>query len=136
MLVTLNKGYKFKIKPNKEQKEFFMKSFGCSRKVYNLYVEELYKKLENNNYQNGLIKKSDLHLSKYTDFTKIYTWLKEVDSQCLSSAKMDFNTALDKFNKEYDKKSYTKKSKKREKTLGIKPTFKDLKGMPKFKSIS
>ena len=135
MLVTLNKGYKFKIKPTQEQKEFFMKSFGCSRKVYNLYVDELYKKLENNNYQNGLIKKSDLHLSKYTDFTKIYTWLKEVDSQCLSSAKMDFTIALDKFNKEYDKKSYTKRSKKREKSLGIKPTFKDLKGMPKFKSI-
>ena len=47
----------------------------------------------------------------------------------------DFKNALNKFNKEYDKKSYTKKSKKREKTLGIIPTFKDLKGMPKFKSI-
>ena len=56
MLVTLNKGYKFKIKPNNEQKEFFLKSFGCSRKVYNLYVEELYEYLENSNYQNGLIK--------------------------------------------------------------------------------
>ena len=135
MLVTLNKGYKFKIKPNNEQREFFLKSFGCARKIYNLYVNELYTKLESINYQNGLIKKSDLHLSKYTEFTKMYTWLKEVDSQCLSSAKMDFNTALDKFNKEYDKKSYTKRSKKREKTLDIKPTFKDLKGMPKFKSI-
>ena len=40
-----------------------------------------------------------------------------------------------KFNSEYDKKSYTKRSKKREKTLGVKPTFKDLKGMPKYRSI-
>ena len=53
MLVTLNKGYKFKIKPNNEQKEFFLKSFGCARKVYNIYVADLYDYLEKNNYQNG-----------------------------------------------------------------------------------
>lgn len=53
--------------------------------------------------------------------------MKNVDAQCLSSAKMDFNDAIKKFNTEYDKKTYTKRSRKREKTLGIKPTFRDLK---------
>lgn len=48
---------------------------------------------------------------------------------------MDFNNAIQKFNTEYDKKTYTKRSRKREKTLGIIPTFRDLKGMPNFKSI-
>ena len=131
----INRGYKFKIVPTQEQKDFFLQSFGCARKIYNLYVNELYDKLEKSSYQNGLIKKSDLHLSKYTDFAKEYEFMKNVDSQCLSSAKMDFNNAIQKFNKEYDKKTYTKRSRKREKTIGIKPTFKDLKGMPKFRSI-
>ena len=133
--MLINRGYKFKIIPTQEQKEFFLQSFGCARKIYNLYVDELYKYLEETGYKNGFIKKSDLHLSKYTDFSKHYEFMKQVDSQALSSAKMDFNNALDKFNKEYDKKTYTKRARKRERTLGIAPTFKDLKGIPKFRSI-
>ena len=133
--MLINRGYKFKIVPTKEQKEFFMKSFGCARKVYNLYVQELYEHLEKTGYENGFIMKSEIAMSKYSEFKKIFAYLKEVDSQCLSSAKMDFEAALKKYNTEYDKKSYTKRSKRREKTLGLKPTFKDLKGMPKFKSI-
>lgn len=131
----INRGYKFKIIPTEEQKDFFLQSFGCARKIYNLYVNELYEQLDKNNYANGLIKKSDIKLSKYTDFKKQYDYMKDVDSQCLSSAKMDFNNAITRFNKEYDKKTFTKRSRKREKTLGIKPTFKDLKGLPKFRSI-
>ena len=61
--------------------------------------------------------------------------MNDVDSLALCNAQIDFNNALTKFNKEYDKKTYTKRSRKREKTLGIKPTFRDLKGMPKFRSI-
>ena len=133
--MLINRGYKFKIIPSDEQKEFFMKSFGCARKVYNLYVDELYEHLEKTGYENGFIMKSEIGMSKYSEFKKIFAYLKEVDSQCLSSAKMDFEAALKKYNTEFDKKSYTKRSKKRENTLGIKPTFKDLKGMPKFKSI-
>ena len=135
METLINRGYKFKIVPTKEQKEFFLQSFGCARKIYNMYVDELYRKLEETGYQNGVIKKSELHLSKYTDFSKQFDYMKNVDAQCLSSAKMDFNNAIKKFNEEYDKKTYTKRSRKREKTLGIKPTFRDLKGMPKFRSI-
>lgn len=135
METLINRGYKFKIVPTKEQKEFFLQSFGCARKIYNMYVDELYRKLEESGYQNGIIKKSELHLSKYTDFSKQFDYMKNVDAQCLSSAKMDFNDAIKKFNTEYDKKTYTKRSRKREKILGIKPTFRDLKGMPKFRSI-
>ena len=113
MLVTLHKGYKFKIKPNKEQKEFFLKSFGCSRKIYNLYVEELYEYLENSNYQNGLIK--DFKIISPANIKKNFEFMKEVDSLALCNAQIDFKNALNKFNKEYDKKSYTKRSKKREK---------------------
>ena len=47
METLINRGYKFKIVPTKEQKEFFLQSFGCARKIYNMYVDELYKKQEN-----------------------------------------------------------------------------------------
>lgn len=135
METTVIRGYKFKIVPTKEQKEFFMQSFGCARKIYNMYVIELYSKLEESGYKNGYINRSELHLSKYTDFSRQFDYMKNVDCQCLSSARMDFNNAVTKFNSEHDKKSYTKKSLKKQKTLGVKPTFKDLRGMPKLKSI-
>ena len=32
METLINRGYKFKIVPTKEQKEFFLQSFGCARK--------------------------------------------------------------------------------------------------------
>lgn len=135
MIKTINRGYKFKIIPNKEQKNFFMQSFGCTRKMYNLYVSELYDSLEKSGYKNGYIDRKSIKLSKYTEFKKLYEYMKDIDSQALSSVKMDFNNAITKFNSEYDKKTYTKRSRKREKTLGVKPSFKDLKGFPNFKSI-
>ena len=36
METLINRGYKFKIVPSKEQKEFFLQSFGCARKIYNI----------------------------------------------------------------------------------------------------
>lgn len=134
-MITVNRGYKFKILPTKEQKQFFLQSFGVARKIYNLYVAEMYDKLESTGYTNGFINKRELHLSRYSEFKIGREYMNYVDSQCLSSAKMDFENALKKFNSEYDKKTYTKKARRREKNLGIKPTFKDLKGIPKFRSI-
>ncbi|MCH5175722.1 MAG: helix-turn-helix domain-containing protein [Prevotellaceae bacterium] len=31
----MKKAYKYRLKPNKQQKEFLEKSFGCTRYVYN-----------------------------------------------------------------------------------------------------
>ena len=135
METLINRGYKFKIVPTKEQKEFFLQSFGCARKIYNMYVGELYKQLEESGYENGFIKKKDLHFKAPAKYKKTFDYMNDVDSLALCNAQIDFNNALTKFNKEYDKKTYTKISRKREKTLGIKPTFRDLKGMPRFKSI-
>ena len=135
METLINRGYKFKIVPTKEQKEFFLQSFGCARKIYNMYVDELYKQLEESGYENGFIKKKDLHFKAHAKYKKTFDYMNDVDSLALCNAQIDFNNALTKFNKEYDKNTYTKRSRKREKTLGIKPTFRDLKGMPKFRSI-
>ena len=135
MEALINRGYKFKVVPTKEQKEFFLQSFGCARKLYNMYVDELYKQLEESGYENGFIKKKDLHFKAPAKYKKTFDYMNDVDSLALCNAQIDFNNALTKFNTEYDKKTYTKRSRKREKTLGIKPTFRDLKGMPRFRSI-
>lgn len=37
-MIKKNKGYKFRLKPDKEQIIYLEKAFGCSRKMYNLYV--------------------------------------------------------------------------------------------------
>ena len=68
METIINRGYKFKIIPTNEQKEFFLQSFGCARKIYNMYIDELYKQLEETGYQNGFINKKNLYFtnpSKY-----------------------------------------------------------------------
>lgn len=133
METILNRGYKFKIKPTQEQKQFFLKSFGCTRKIYNYYVDSLYNQLEQFNYVNGYIK--GIKYETPANIKNKFEYMKEIDSLALCNAQIDFKSAITKFNKEYDKKTYTKRSKKREKTLNISPSFRDLKGMPRFKSI-
>lgn len=44
---VVHRGYKYRIYPTDEQKQFFMKIFGCRRKIYNTYVDALYTQLEN-----------------------------------------------------------------------------------------
>ena len=54
-MMLVNRGYKFKIVPTQKQKEFFLQSFGCVRKIYNLYVDELYRQHKILGYKNGYI---------------------------------------------------------------------------------
>ena len=91
------KAYKYRIYPNKEQKEQIAKTFGCSRFVYNqtlAYRKEKYEKekvsvskIDCNNYCNRELKKK-------------YEWLKEVDKFALTNAIYNMDTAYQKFFKE------------------------------------
>jgi putative transposase len=84
----VNKTYKFRIYPNKEQKEFFAKTFGCVRFIYNRmlsdkikYYEETNKRLNNTPAQ----------------YKKEFDWLKEVDSLALANAQINLQTAYNNF---------------------------------------
>lgn len=134
METLLHRGYKYRIFPMEEQRSYFMQAFGCRRKVYNAYVDALYVQLEAQGYQNGYIRMKDLSFVTPASMKKEFSFLKDVDSLALCNAQLNFKEAVKKFNEEYDKKSYTKRAMKRKKTLGIEPTFRDLKGMPRFKS--
>jgi putative transposase len=131
-MIKKNKGFKFRLKPTGEQIKYFEKAFGCTRKMYNIYVDLLCKQLEQQEYKNGKIK--NISLPTPATIKKDYSYMKEIDSLAFANVQLDFQEAIRKFNKEYDGKTYKKKTKKQEKTTSRELTFKDLKGFPSYKS--
>ena len=78
----MNKAYKFRIYPNNEQIELIEKTFGCTRFVYNYFLDQRIKtyktegkSISYTNQQNQLPK-----------LKKELSWLKEVDSTSLQMA--------------------------------------------------
>jgi len=127
-------GFRYAIFPSDEQQNQLERSFGCERKVYNEYVSELYNYLESLDFQGGIIK---YKTPNYTTITQKYDFLdKSNDSFVYNDAKMRFQAALKKYNKEFAKKSmqYKKSVRKKMQTIGYVPTFRDIKGLPKFHS--
>ncbi|MCG5105328.1 RNA-guided endonuclease InsQ/TnpB family protein [Oceanobacillus alkalisoli] len=143
MLEFVNRGYVYRATPISQDAEtYFRQCFGAKRKMYNLHVAHLYDYLEKSNYQPGdaLPSLKKMGMSTVSQFKKqclneddvAYFYL--VDAFASNEAKQHFNKAITAFNKIAYKKQYKKSTLKRQKTLGIEPTFRDLKGMPKFKS--
>ena len=69
--VTLHKAEKYAFDMRRlaeDDRSFFMQNFGCARKVYNLYVDYLYKKLEKAGYKGGDVL-PDLKLPEVSSFT-------------------------------------------------------------------
>ena len=93
----MEKAYRYRIYPNKKQKEIIAKTFGCCRFVYNKYLAkriEMYK-------QN---KETFSYVQCANDMTKLKSeleWLKEVDSTALQSSLKDLDNAYQKFFKEH-----------------------------------
>lgn len=88
MKKIMNKAYKYRIYPNKEQQIMFAKTFGCVRFIYNKmlgdkidYYKETKQKLNNTPAQ----------------YKKDFEWLKEVDSLALANAQMNLQTAYNNF---------------------------------------
>lgn len=80
--------YKYRLYPNKEQREYFAKVFGCVRFVYNKMLEdsERYYQIEG--------KRLATNPSSYKDE---FPFLREVDSSALSNAKMSLDYAYTRF---------------------------------------
>jgi len=108
----LNKSFKVRIYPNKEQQILLEKTFGANRFVYNYFLNlksrlyEFYK--INLNYNNSS--------KAMTELKKQKTWLKEVDSVSLQQTLRDLDSAYQnffsgkskypKFKRKDDKNSY------------------------------
>ena len=129
--VLFHQGFRYRIDPKNPEQVFkhILSNGGCVRKVHNLYVDYLYNELESMGYQGGPVPK--IRYPELTVFKKQFPFLKEADSLGLCNAKIDFENSVKKFN-EAPSREYTKRSRRREKSGGTAPTFRDIKGIPKF----
>lgn len=80
----INRTYKFRLYPNKQQTELLARHFGCARFVYNFFLNqriERYKQTKTSiNYYDQAKTLTNLKKQEAT------VWLKEVNSQTLQFA--------------------------------------------------
>ena len=93
----MEKTYKYRIYPNKKQKEIITKTFGCCRFVYNTYLAKRIEAYEAS-------KETFSYIQCANDMKKLkdkLDWLKKVDSTALQSSLKDLDMAYQKFFKEH-----------------------------------
>lgn len=118
----MNKAFKFRLYPNKEQTVLIRKTFGCVRFIYNHMLEDRIAVYER--YKDD---KETLRKQKYTmpaSYKEQYAWLKEVDSLALANAQLNLNAAYRNFfrnpsfgfpqfkSKHHSRKAYTTNNQK------------------------
>ena len=108
----MNKSFKVRVYPNKEQQVLLEKTFGANRFVYNYFLN-----LKSKLYEFYKIRLSYNNSSKVmTELKKTKTWLTDVDSVSLQQTLRDLDSAYQnffsgrgkypKFKKKQDKNSY------------------------------
>ena len=90
--------YKYRLHPTREQSEFFNKSFGCVRFIYNWGLQ---KRIEAYMKDKGRISYVQL-CAMLTDLKKEeqYSWLREVSNECLQQALRNLDAAFTRFFRE------------------------------------
>lgn len=89
----MNKAYKFRIYPNKEQKILLAKTFGCVRFIYNTMLHDKIKYYEET---------KELLQTTPAQYKKQYEWLKEVDSLALANTQLQLQAAYRNFFRQKD----------------------------------
>ena len=92
----MEKAYKFRMYPNKQQEELINKTFGCCRFIYNRYLAKRIELYENNKETYSYKQCS----SDLTNLKKELVWLKEPDKFSLQNSLKDLENAYKKFFKE------------------------------------
>lgn len=82
------KSYKFRLYPNQEQKQFFAKTFGCSRAIWNMMLADKIKYYEET---------GETLYNTPAQYKKEFPWLKEVDSLALAFVKLNLQNAYKNF---------------------------------------
>lgn len=106
----MNKAFKFRLYPNKDQLELLNKTFGCVRFIYNKMLDD---RIEYYQLTGKKLKNTPAM------YKSEYEWLKEVDSLALANAQMNLDKAYRNFfrtpsvgfprfkSKKNNRKSYT-----------------------------
>lgn len=133
----IQKAFKYRLYPNKEQQVLLAKHFGCARYIYNWALSSKIKAYETEKKTENFISLGN----KLPELKKEFEWLKEVNSQSLQSALKNVDNAFKRFFKE--KKGFPKfKSKKRRRDSFHAPQFGEINwedgtiSVPKLKNIS
>lgn len=82
------KSYKFRLYPNQKQKQFFAKTFGCSRAIWNMMLADKIKHYEDT--------KETLY-NRPAQYKKEFPWLREVDSLALNNVQLNLQAAYKNF---------------------------------------
>jgi putative transposase len=90
----VEKAYKFRIYPNKNQEILIQKTFGSCRFVYNHYLA---KKIDLYKTENKSLSKIDCNNSCNRELKKEYLWLKEVDKFALTNSIYNLDNAYQNF---------------------------------------
>lgn len=91
---TIYRTYKFRMKPNSEQKILLAKHFGCARFVYNYFLAQRQEEYKNTGkYSDYYTQKARLPELKKGECE----WLKEVNSQTLQASLKNMDTAYQNF---------------------------------------
>lgn len=90
-----NKAIKYRVYPNKAQRILMAKTFGCTRKIYNLMLSDKIK---------GYKKTGKIPMVTPAQYKTDYPYLKEVDSLALSNAQLNLQAA---FKNHFDKNRKT-----------------------------
>lgn len=98
-MTIINKAFRFRIYPNKTQKELITKTIGCSRFVFNHFLEKWNNTFKTTN--KGL--SYNTCSSQLTQLKKELLWLKEVDSISLQSSLRDLDDSFKRFFKKQNK---------------------------------
>ncbi len=91
--MKINKGFKFRIYPTKEQLILIQKTFGCNRFVYNHFLNKRTTLYKNDKKSTTYVEQAN----KLTHLKKELNWLKEVDSISLQSTLKNLDTAFKNF---------------------------------------
>ncbi len=82
------KAYKFRLYPSLKQQEFFAKSFGCARFIWNKMLND---KIEHYEKTKTTLKNTP------AQYKGEFEWLKEVDSLALANVQLDLQKAFQSF---------------------------------------
>ena len=82
------KAYKYRLYPNLEQREYLVKTFGCTRFIYNKMLVD---KIEYYKETGEMLKNTP------AQYKKEFEWLKEVNSLALANAQQNLEKAYKNF---------------------------------------
>ncbi|NGX63440.1 MAG: hypothetical protein KR126chlam6_00852, partial [Candidatus Anoxychlamydiales bacterium] len=115
----IEKAYKYRFYPTKKQKEILEKTFGCTRMVYNYFLD-----LKSKAYKEEKKSINYNDTSKFLTFLKTkYPWLQEISSVCLQQSLRHLDRAFSSFFKKKSKYPNFKKKRNKQSSKYMKTSF-------------